>query len=374
MKSDETYEIYVHVPFCARKCEYCDFVSSVADGVTINRYFDMLIQELKQKSESLGRVRIDSVFFGGGTPSLVPGDKIAKVLDVIRNCFLLTDDAEITLEMNPNSADSNKLSIYKAAGVNRISIGLQSANDVELKKLTRLHNYSEFLKAYADAREAGFCNINIDLMSAIPGQTLKSYEETLRKVTALSPEHISAYSLILEEGTPFYEKYKDGHDLPCEDTEREMYYLTKEILKECGYERYEISNYSKPGYECRHNVGYWIRKPYIGIGIAAASLIGLTRYQKHSDLKRYLRGDFSEEETVLSKNDEMEEFMFLGLRMTRGISVSAFREQFGTDIYNVYGKQIEKLEKEGLLVAGEQIFLTDRGLDVANYCMTEFIL
>jgi len=374
MKTDKAAEIYIHVPFCKRKCDYCDFVSFVTDSETQNRYFDMLIKEIEIKAESVGKLPIDSVFFGGGTPSLVNEFNVARVMEALRTHFDLNEGAEITIEMNPNSATLNKLLEYKQAGINRVSIGLQSTDNEELKKLSRLHNYEEFLETLNNARLAGFDNINIDLMSAIPGQTIKSWTDTLKRVVSLNPEHISAYSLIVEEGTPFYEKYSDGKGLPDEDEDREMYHLTKTILKEAGYERYEISNYSKSGYECRHNIGYWTRVPYIGFGIAAASLYNDTRYQKHSDLGRYLKGEFTEEVTELSKEDMMSEFMFLGLRMTRGISLDEFRLCFGEDVYKIWPSEIEKLCNDGLMKQENGfLFLTERGLDISNYCMAEFI-
>lgn len=374
MKNNKTEEIYIHIPFCARKCDYCDFVSFVTDSDTRKRYFDMLIKEIEFKAESTGKFPVDSVFFGGGTPSMADKQDIARVLETIRKHYKFTDEPEITIEMNPNSASGDKLRAYKAMGINRVSIGLQSADDNELKALSRLHNYEEFLKTYDQARRAGFDNINVDLMSAIPGQTVASFERTLSRVISLNPEHISAYSLILEEGTPFYERYFDGQGLPDEDTDREMYKLAGTLLQKAGYNRYEISNYSKPGFECRHNTGYWRRVPYTGFGLSAASLYDEIRYAKHSNLKAYLEGDFSEEKTVLLPKDIMEEFMFLGLRMTSGVSKEEFKDSFGLSVYDEYGKQINKLNKEGLMIdSGDRLYLNEKGLDVANYCMSEFI-
>ncbi len=373
MKNKEAVEIYVHIPFCARKCDYCDFVSFVCGEDTQKKYFDALIKHIDIKRETVGKVPVVSCFFGGGTPSLPKAEYIEKVLNKLFECFDFREDAEITIEMNPNSGTLEKLKAYRAMGFNRVSIGLQSTEDKELTALSRLHNYEEFLETFKAAREAGFENINVDLMSALPGQTLESYKKTLERVTALEPEHISAYSLIVEENTPFYERYKDGKNLPSEDTEREMYYLTKSFLGEKGYSRYEISNYSKKGYECRHNIGYWRRIPYLGFGIAAASLYGETRYQMHSDLKRFIEGDFSEEKTLLTEDDRMEEFMFLGLRCRDGVSKKEFYGNFCVNLSDVYGKEIDKLSKQGLLVDSDRVFLTDKGLDVANYCMSEFI-
>ena len=367
-------EIYVHIPFCARKCAYCDFTSFVCSEAVQRKYFDALKKQIELKAETAGGEPVVSCFFGGGTPSLPEAELTADILGKLKECFSFESNAEITIEANPNSATAEKLDILREAGFNRLSIGLQSALDTELESLTRLHTYGEFLKTYEAARRAGFQNINIDLMSAIPGQTLKSYEKTLERVTELKPQHISAYSLILEEGTPFYERYAGGKGLPDEDTEREMYYLTKAFLKEKGYSRYEISNYSLPGRECRHNYGYWKRTPYLGFGLAAASLYEETRYQMHTDLERYLEGDFSEEREVLSRADIISEYMFLGLRLTEGVSRAEFKSLFGTEMEDLYGEALEKLSVEGLLVNSERVYLTDRGMDVANYCMSEFIL
>ena len=373
MKSNEKGELYVHVPFCARKCAYCDFVSFVTDADVQSDYFAALNKQIDIKAESAD-ITVDSVFFGGGTPSLVASKNIYEVMEHFKRRFSFADDSEVTIEMNPNSVSKEKLKIYKEAGINRVSIGLQSADNEELKILSRLHSFEEFLKAYDEVRNAGFDNVNIDVISAIPKQTLKSYENTLNKVVNLQPEHISAYSLIIEENTPFFELYKDGKDLPDEETEREMYYLTKSLLDSCGYKRYEISNYAKEGKECRHNLGYWQRKPYLGFGIAAASLYKETRYQMHNDLKAFINGNFREEETALSQNDMMEEFMFLGLRLCKGVSKKEFYECFGLRMEEVYGKQLLKLEREKCLINSDFVALTDKGMDVANYCMSEFIL
>lgn len=374
MKTDKTAEIYIHIPFCKRKCDYCDFVSFVTDKDTQNRYFDMLVKEIEFKAESMGKLPIDSVFFGGGTPSLVDERNISKVLETVSRYYRFTEKPEITIEMNPNSATLSKILEYKKAGINRISIGLQSTDNDELKALSRLHNYEEFLDTFENVRTAGFTNVNIDLMSAIPGQTVESYRKTLERIAGLNPEHISAYSLIVEEGTPFFERYGDGNGLPGEDEDREMYHLTKDFLLSRGYERYEISNYAKTGFECRHNTGYWKRVPYLGMGIAAASLYDDIRYNKHDSLSRYLNGDFSEEKTVLSVKDMMEEYMFLGLRMTAGVSISGFFDAFGVEMQKEYGPRITKLKKEGLLEeVDDRLFLNDKGLDISNYCMAEFI-
>lgn len=371
---NKTSMIYVHIPFCVKKCDYCDFTSFVCDEESKRAYFESLYRQIEIESESVENLSIDSVFVGGGTPSSVNEKYIYKLFEKLRDRFNVSDDPEITIEVNPGTVTKEKLSVYKEAGINRISIGLQSTDDAELKLLSRVHDYEGFLHSYELVRNAGFENVNIDIMSALPTQTRSSYLNTLKRVVSLKPAHISAYSLIIEEGTPFYERYKDGKDLPDEETDREMYHDTKAFLKENGYERYEISNYAKPGFECKHNMGYWTRKPYLGFGIAAASFYDENRYLMHSDLKRYSDGDFEKEVTKLSKDDAMAEFMFLGLRLTSGVSKKKFEETFSLSIYDVYAKEIAELTKEGLLIDEKEVlYLTDFGLDVSNVAMAKFL-
>ncbi len=278
----------------------------------------------------------------------------------------MSGEAEITIEMNPGTVDKEKLRTYREVGINRLSIGLQSALDEELKKLGRIHTFEEFLDTYKLAREAGFHNINIDLMSAIPGQTVESYEYTLRTVAEIKPEHISAYSLIIEEGTPFYERYGQAQhqeELPGEEDERRMYQMTKEILAQYGYERYEISNYAKKGYACRHNLGYWERAEYLGIGRGASSLM---------DNQRWIQGEEREE---IDRQGQMEELMFLGLRKMEGVSCAAFEKAFGCTIESVYDEVIQRMKEMGLMEdADGYLRLTERGIDLSNYVMSEFLL
>ncbi len=372
-------EIYVHVPFCVRKCDYCDFVSFSGAGDMIRPYFARLKEEIKEKSAFFGRgLPVDSVFFGGGTPSFPDAHFIIETLECLREHFTILPEAEITIECNPASATLDKLKAYKASGINRISIGLQSADETELRSLSRVHSFPDFLDTFNGAKEAGFTNISVDIMSGIPGQTKASLSKTLNTVCGLNPQHISVYSLILEEGTPFYDRYAGRENsslLPSEYADREMYHETARILKEKGYERYEISNYAIPGYECRHNEGYWTRKPYLGFGIAAASLYDNVRYQKHGDLRRYIDGDFSEEKEAVDTNGQMEEFMFLGLRMTKGVSRADFLQCFNMTIDQIYQKPLERLASEGMIIDdGDRIRLTDKGLDLENYCTGMFVL
>lgn len=341
---------------------------------------------------------VGSVFFGGGTPSLLASGQLAGVFDILRECFCFRADAEVTVECNPGTLTKEKLSEYLGAGVNRLSIGLQSANDHELSLLGRIHTWGDFCSTYALVREMGFDNVNVDVMGALPGQTLASYQWTLKQVLSLRPEHISAYSLIIEEGTPFYEVYGGKAEkgagihagdaaapwgtepLPDEDTEREMYALTGEMFYQAGYHRYEISNYALPGRECRHNICYWERGEYVGFGLGAASLLGNTRFSNERELSRYLgrvsRGEdvYAQAEPV-SVQGQMEEFMFLGLRMMRGVSKKEFLRQFGREMEEVFGNVLKKYLALSLLGEdGDRIFLTGRGIDVSNTIFCDFLL
>ena len=406
-------ELYLHIPFCERKCAYCDFLSAPADLPVRISYIKKLQEEIAYYGAQYGEYQVSSIFFGGGTPTILEGYQLAAILETVKEHFNITTDAEITVECNPGTLTAGKAEKLVQAGFNRLSMGLQSADDRELRLLGRIHNFAQFLESYDLARKAGFRNINVDLMSALPGQTLKSWQDTLQKVTALRPEHISAYSLIIEEGTPFYERFAEderireegGHPrlLPEEDVERQMYELTETFLHTKGYERYEISNYAKPGYECRHNCGYWTRKDYLGLGLGASSLVEHQRFQNTSELKTYLEQEYSpqcegqheriaetiqlQEETgltqtghhihieTLDKKSEMEEFMFLGLRLMAGISRQQFEKKFQVTLNSVYGEVLRKLKGEQLIeeVAG-YVRLTEHGIDVSNYVLAEFLL
>lgn len=378
-------ELYLHIPFCVKKCNYCDFLSASAGEETRAAYVDALLEEIRGFDEPED-YEVVTVFFGGGTPSILPGQAIFRIMEALREKFSFRKGAEITLEANPGTVDKEKLSFYKKAGINRLSFGLQSADAEELKKLGRIHTWEKFLESFQLAREAGFSNINVDLMSALPGQTKESWEKTLRQVLALQPEHISAYSLIIEEGTPFYQLYEKDVErrdageepelIPSEEEERAMYEATGRILKEQGYLHYEISNYAKPGRECCHNLGYWQRRDYLGFGLGASTLLNPVRYKNTEDLEAYLGGDFSKKEFfVLTKDNQIEETMFLGLRVLEGVSKEQFREQFSCELRVVYRKELEKLEKEGLLEEeGDFVRLTSRGIDLSNPVLAEFLL
>lgn len=337
----------------------------------------MLMREIGQKSLLYAEDHIvETIFIGGGTPTSVDAALLCQVLWTLRERFLVSDQAEISIECNPGTTSLKALKQYRQAGINRLSIGLQSTEDRLLRKLGRIHSYEQFLQTYQDARQAGFDNINIDLMSALPGQTLTDYDKTLDDVLALGPEHISAYSLIVEEGTPFYDMELD---VPDEDTERQMYELTKKKLAQKGYYRYEISNYAQKGRECKHNLVYWHRGAYLGLGLGAASLMKLSegevRFKNNTSLQSYLQGDFSyEEEQVLTRREAMEEFFFLGLRLMQGVSLFAFAKEFGEDTIEWFDEAIVQSIKDGLLEQdGEWLRLTPRGIDVSNVVFARFL-
>lgn len=454
MKNKNELGIYIHIPFCVHKCIYCDFLSSPADVHTRKQYVRALINEIYLtregkcankliknvlqgdntsyedmeeqavngltsdyalydtvcmadyektimqedisgcvddiKSEN-GHI-VTSIFIGGGTPSAIDAEDISDILDAVRKNYNVSDKAEITIECNPGTMDKKKAAIYRKAGINRISFGLQSTDNNELRMLGRIHTYEQFMESYKIAREAGFDNINIDLMSALPGQTMESFKAVLEKALSLGAEHISVYSLIVEEGTRLSDNIDSFPQIPSDDEDRQMYYMTKEMMSSYGYEQYEISNYAQKGYECKHNLKYWERCDYLGFGIGAASLYGGRRYTNISDIGRYMdvlaeitnaldksyvnellqiRTDMEE----LSKEDEMSEYMFLGLRKTKGIDITDFKEEFGTDIKDIFGEAIEDNIARGLLIHdGNGLYLSKRGIDISNTVMSDFIL
>lgn len=376
-------ELYIHIPFCVKKCAYCDFLSGPASNQQIEEYVQALIEEIRYYKEFVKKYEVSTVFWGGGTPSLLTGEQMKALMEALGQTFFIRQNAEITMEANPGTVTVEKLLACQKAGINRISFGLQSVNNEELKMLGRIHTYEEFLESYEAARKAGFQNINVDLISAIPKQTVSSWEQTLQTIISLQPEHISAYSLIVEEGTTFAKLYGEGckleHLLPTEEEERRMYERTEELLREAGYHRYEISNYAKEGYECQHNLGYWERKEYLGLGLGASSLIEETRFHNTDEMEEYLR-DASNPillrrgQEKLDRQEQMEEFVFLGLRKIRGIQEEKFAEMFGEDIWDCYGRNLERVIKEGLLEREEGVLrLTRKGIDVSNYVFYEIL-
>ena len=378
-------EIYIHIPFCVRKCDYCDFLSAPAGEEVREQYVQYLISEIKKSPWVADDVSVPTVFIGGGTPSILTAQQISQIMEAVGETFYLQKDAEITIEANPGTLTEEKLMEYRRTGINRISIGLQSAQNEELQKLGRIHTYEEFLQSYDLARKAGFDNLNVDLMSALPGQRLETWQDTLQKVCALDPEHISAYSLIIEEDTPYADRYMEDEklrekgeiprELPSEEEERRMYEFTKEYLETKGYHRYEISNYAKAGRECRHNIGYWTRRNYMGFGLGAASLYDNIRYRNEPDFVRYMTWSGEQGAELLSEQAQKEEFMFLGLRMMKGINIREFEENFHESMDKIYGEVISKLKsKELIQQQGDRLNLTDRGIDVSNYVLAQFLL
>ncbi len=405
-------ELYLHIPFCRKKCNYCDFLSAPASKPRRQEYLDALMTEMMIWSgAAYDNHEVKTIFIGGGTPSILEGSQIKALLKLARIYFNVSASAEITVECNPGMVDRDKLAAYREAGVNRLSIGLQSADNQELSILGRIHTWDDFLATYRMARECGFTNINVDLMSALPGQTPESWADTLRKVAELGPEHISAYSLIIEEGTPFYARYgnrdingdpvcgkpvrvgePDGTvlpegsenwpELPDEDTERAMYAATEEILAGYGYCRYEISNYAKKKKECRHNVGYWTGVDYIGLGLGASSLFEGARFSNVRDIELYKEAAEKAQlptdwESVchLKRENRIEEFMFLGLRMTQGVSKKEFERRFDQPMEQVYGEVIKKYTEMGLLEEKDGwLKLTARGIDVSNVVLADFLM
>lgn len=427
-------ELYIHIPFCVRKCSYCDFLSFPADEKTQEEYTKALIREIRYYGPLMRDRVVSTVYIGGGTPSWLKPARMQEILSAVFAQFRVECTAEISMECNPGTVTRESVADYFSAGINRLSIGLQSADDAELKLLGRIHTFDQFAKTYEMARNAGFQNINVDLINGLPYQTAEKFLPTLRTVIRMQPEHISAYSLIIEKGTPFYEQYKfdavrqeagmPTEILPTEDEAYRIYKVTQSVLKENGYIQYEISNYAKPGYACRHNIGYWCREDYLGLGLGASSLIDNIRYTNLTDLYSYIQ--LSEEISVkelsyeqeenegyaaegeqkelppntafwevekkkiekkvlgttlhesgqqLSRKEQMEEFMFLGLRMTEGVSRDAFLKCFHTPIEAVYRDVLEELKGEELLhVHAGRVFLTDKGLDLSNYAMAKFLL
>lgn len=385
MKRNKNLEIYIHIPFCVRKCAYCDFLSGLADDKTVEHYVEKLIDEIYAHGacDLVSETMVTTIFFGGGTPSILTGSQMQRIMTALKECFQIAEDAEISMEANPGTVTKEKLESYKQADINRISFGLQSVNNEELKLLGRVHTWEEFLESFQLARECGFDNINVDLISAIPKQTVESWEESVRQVVSLNPEHISAYSLIVEEGTPFFEKYGEGTEgeslLPSEEDEREIYHRTEALLQKAGYHRYEISNYAKEGRECRHNLGYWERKNYLGIGLGASSLVDNVRYKNTDELEYYIQhaselSEIQEDREVLSHTEQMEEFIFLGLRKIQGISVKEFEIIFGNSLEECYGEGIKRMQDEKLLTLEDGFLkLTEKGIDVSNFVFAEIL-
>jgi len=375
------FGVYVHIPFCKKKCDYCDFVSFSNSNDLQERYIECLLKEIEYRNIGT-KEKVDTVYFGGGTPSFINATLIEKVLNKIREKFEVKEDAEITLEVNPGTANKEKLEKYKSIGINRLSIGLQSSSDRLLKLIGRIHTYDEFVEVYRLAREVGFKNINVDLMLALPTQTMDELNDSVEKIVDLKPEHVSVYSLILEEGTPLEKKISSKElELIDEDVERKMYWGVKEKLKRNGYVHYEISNFALEGMYSRHNVDCWNQEEYVGYGLASHSYIDGKRVSNTENIEEYIENI---ESSILDKNitvNEVQdreamakEFMMLGLRKINGVSISEFERKFSINPLFYFRFEIEKLTNEDLIeVDLDNIKLTNKGLDLANIVFEEFV-
>lgn len=372
--------LYIHIPFCAQKCLYCDFPSFARKDHLRKAYIEALNKEIISLREKHNNLEINTIFIGGGTPSVLEADELECLLKEVAK-LNMAKDIEYSMECNPGNLTEEKLEVMKNYGVNRISMGLQAKQDNLLKGLGRIHNYKTFKENFLLAKKVGFNNINVDLMFGLPNQRLNEWEETLREIISLEPAHISAYSLIIEEGTAFYNLYEnDKLKLPTEEEERKMYHLAKKILEENGFNQYEISNYAKEGKECRHNLAYWNMDNWIGVGSAAASYINGKRIKNISSVEEYInsineKGEAVEEIINNSKNDNMEEFMFMGLRKINGIDENEFKNRFSMNINDVYGEILNKYIDEGLLIRDSgRIFLSEKGIEISNIIMADFLL
>lgn len=372
--------LYIHIPFCIKKCAYCDFLSWSGDKNQKEEYVRDLEQEIRSYKTFAADYQVSTVYFGGGTPSILETGQIERIMGALRQTFRIEKKAEITLEMNPGTARKEKLKVYRQLGINRLSIGIQSVKNENLKLLGRIHTYEDFLESYHMAREAGFDNISGDLISSLPGQTLEEWKEELEILIRTPLEHLSVYQLIIEEGTEFYERYGEHEELlPDEETSREIYLWTGEYLENQGFRQYEISNYARAGKESRHNLRYWERKDYLGLGLGAASMIRNMRMSNTRDWEKYRTGcrdprKIREEVEFLEEPRQIEEFMFLGLRKTRGVSRKEFRRTFGKDLDLIYEKTLKKCLENGMLQeSGDRIFLSEEGILLSNQIFADFL-
>lgn len=370
--------IYIHIPFCLSKCLYCDFTSFRGKDGMYESYKNALLKEIRN-TPLLEEYLIKSIFIGGGTPTVLPPRFISEIMEELSKLHI-ADDAEITIEANPKTLNMDYLRVLKSSGINRLSMGLQSTDNTVLKKIGRIHKYEDFLINYNDALKAGFHNISADIMFGLPGQDIDGFSNTVETVSKLGLQHISAYSLIIEEGTPFFNLYEEGKlDLPEESEERKMYYLLIDTLSSKDYIHYEISNFSKQDFESQHNIRYWERGEYFGFGLSAHSLVENVRYENTEDLSFYIENssnlkNIRTNSHEISEKEAMEEFMFLGLRLIKGIDVEEFKKTFGKDIFSVYYGPIHDNIKKGLLMyEANRIFLTAKGLDLSNMVMADFL-
>ena len=371
----EDLGLYIHIPFCKKKCSYCDFISFANKDEQIEKYVEVLKNEIINISKKVKDRIVDTIYFGGGTPSYIDSLHIAKILDTIKESFNIKNDAEITIEVNPGTVDNKKLECYKTAGINRLSIGLQETNNDLLKLIGRIHTFEDFLNTYNMARKVGFENINVDLMIGLPNQIIKDIGNSLDKIISLEPNHISVYSLIVEDETPIKEKIENRElDLPSEELERKEYWQVKEKLEEAGYKHYEISNFAKEGFKSKHNLNCWSQKEYLGFGVAAHSYFNKERYSNVESIDDYLKGAkyfINEKQT---KDDEMKEYMMLGLRKIDGVKISEFKNKFGLNPIMDFKDELNKLVQEKLIeIDLDNIKLTKKGIDLANIVWEEFV-
>ena len=380
--------IYIHIPFCVKKCDYCDFISYPNCYDMQEKYVEKLIEEIEENKEILKNNFISTIYIGGGTPSSIKPELIQKIINKIyeiANISIEEEKTEITIEVNPGTTNKNNLQMYRNCGINRLSIGLQSTDDIILKEIGRIHNYEQFLDTYNWAKEAGFKNINVDLMLGLPRQDIKILKSSLENIVNLKPmpNHISVYSLIVEEGTQIEKRLNNGElELPDDEEERRQYNYTKNFLELNGYKHYEISNFAKPGYESKHDMNCWEQKQYVGFGVAAHSYVNGFRYANTSNLKEYLNVNYNEKgfktiktiEETQNKLDMEKEFMMLGLRKLDGVSISKFEQKFIENPIYLFRNELQKLVEEDLLeVDLDDIKLTKKGLDLANLVWEEFI-
>ena len=364
--------LYIHIPFCIRKCSYCDFVSYCGK----EEYFDSYIDSLLREASEYEGTKINTVFIGGGTPTIFGTEQIERLAEGICRIFDISPSAEYSIEANPKTLTEEKLYGMQKCGINRISIGVQSFCDEELKACGRIHNAAEAYKTVELVKKCGFDNFNLDLMLNLPNQTMESLSLTLETAVSLNPAHMSCYSLILEENTPLYEAYGNGkYEEPDEELDRELYHFTVDYLKKYGYNRYEISNFAKEGRECVHNIKYWSCDEYIGIGAAAHSYLNGVRYYNTAKLSEYIKGDYhTDDKIVLSKKDMISEYMIMKLRMCEGINGAVFRKKFGCGVEEIYSQQLTKFVNNGLIKHQNGFyFLSDYGIDVSNSVLCEFV-
>lgn len=372
--------IYIHIPFCVKKCAYCDFASFSGRMAQAEAYAQAVCREMRAQAAFFGRRRVRTVFIGGGTPTLLSGAQIRRIMDTLRDCFVLESDAEITMEGNPGTLSMENLLDYRAAGVNRLSLGVQSLDDGLLAAIGRIHTARQAEEAVGMARAAEFKNLNLDLMYGLPGQTPAQWKDTLQRAIGLAPEHLSCYSLIVEEGTPLFDAVQRGKcQLPDEDALEAMDEATLAMTREAGYARYEVSNFAKPGFACRHNIVYWECLPYLGVGLNAHSDMDGMRFYNPQDWEAYMQtaygdGSLRQEEGNNSRKDRMFERMMMGLRMVRGADASRFERDFGQCIEDAWPKTITSMKSNGMMEReGERIRLTPRGMQVMNGVLVELL-